>query len=73
MAIASYLGDSAKFDNAMMGFGLSYAEQVGKDFETYTEAIKTGQVSVATDEVSASTLAFTASAGDGIQAIRTQV
>ena len=73
VAIASYLGDSAKFDNAMMGFGLSYAEQVGKDFETYTEAIKTGQVSVATDEVSASTLAFTASAGDGIQAIRTQV
>ncbi len=73
VAIASYLGDSAKFDNSMLAFALPYAEQVGKDFATYTEAIKTGQVSVATGEVSESTLAFTARGGEGIQAIRTPV
>jgi hypothetical protein len=72
VAIASYLGDSTKFDNSMLAFALSYAEQVGKDFATYSKAIETGQVSVATDEVSESTLAFTARGDEGIQAIRTQ-
>jgi hypothetical protein len=73
IAIASYLGTSTKFDNAMMNFGLVYAEQVGKDFAAYTEAITSGQVAVTKDEVAATNLAFTASSEHGIQAVRTPV
>lgn len=73
IAIASYLGTSTKFDNAMMNFGLVYAEQVGKDFAAYTEAITSGQVAVTKDEVAATNLAFTASSEHGILAVRTPV
>lgn len=71
IAIDSYLGTSAKFDNAMLNFGLAYAEQVGKDFARYTDAIASGRVAVTRDEVVTANLAFAASAEHGIQAVRT--
>ena len=73
VAISSYLGTSAKFDNAMLDFALAYAGQVGTDFATYTQAIASGKVTLAADEVAAATLAFTAHAGHGIQATRTPI
>ena len=73
VAIAAYLGTSAKFDNAMLDFALAYAGQVGTDFATYTQAIAAGKVTLAADEVAAVNLAFAAHADHGIQAIRTPI
>lgn len=46
VAIASYLGTSAKFDKAIRDFSLAYADQVAKDFDAYSAAIAAGTVPV---------------------------
>ena len=44
VAIAAYLGQSTKFDDAMTAFARDYAMQVGSDFAEYTAAIADGRV-----------------------------
>ena len=46
-AIAGYLGNSEKFDQAVAEFGVAYADQTTKDFEDYTRAIRAHKISAA--------------------------
>ncbi|MCX6363652.1 MAG: DUF2252 domain-containing protein [Actinobacteria bacterium] len=46
IAIASYLGVSDRFDQAIADFAQSYANQAEKDYETLTKAIKQGKIPV---------------------------
>ena len=46
VAIAAYLGTSAKFDNAVRDFACAYADQVALDYAAYTAAIAGGSVAV---------------------------
>ncbi|HEY5387747.1 MAG TPA: DUF2252 domain-containing protein [Thermoleophilia bacterium] len=48
IAIASYLGVSDRFDQAIAGFATSYADQAEKDYETVLKAIKKGKIPVET-------------------------
>jgi uncharacterized protein (DUF2252 family) len=48
LAIASYLGVSDRFDQAIAGFAKSYAGQAEKDYETLLKAIKQGKIPVET-------------------------
>ncbi len=50
VAIGAYLGTSAKFDKAIRDFSFAYAEQVDKDFATYSAAIAAGTISLENDE-----------------------
>jgi Uncharacterized protein conserved in bacteria (DUF2252) len=49
IAIASYLGGSEKFDQAMAGFAEAYAEQNERDYEAFSAAAKAGKVEVTRD------------------------
>jgi uncharacterized protein (DUF2252 family) len=49
IAIASYLGGSEKFDQAMAGFAETYAEQNERDYEAFSAAAKEGKVEVTRD------------------------
>jgi uncharacterized protein (DUF2252 family) len=44
VAIAAYLGQGTKFDDAISTFSRAYAEQVDSDFAEYTSAIADGRV-----------------------------
>jgi uncharacterized protein (DUF2252 family) len=44
VAIAAYLGEGTKFDDAISSFSRVYAAQVGSDFAEYTSAIADGRV-----------------------------
>jgi uncharacterized protein (DUF2252 family) len=46
-AISGYLGNSDKFDKAMVDFGVAYADQSTKDFDEFTRAIRVGKVPAA--------------------------
>ncbi len=46
-AISGYLGNSDKFDKAMVEFGVAYADQSTKDYDEFTRAIRVGQVAAA--------------------------
>lgn len=46
-AISGYLGNSDRFDKAMVAFGAAYADQSTKDFDEFTRAIRTGKVPAA--------------------------
>ena len=48
IAIASYLGASDRFDQAIASFAKSYADQAEKDYEALIEAIKQGKIPVET-------------------------
>ena len=58
MAIAAYVGDSTKFEQAMVDFSTNYSKQVAKDYAAYQAAIAAGTVKVTTDEVSVVNLAL---------------
>jgi uncharacterized protein (DUF2252 family) len=45
--IAGYAGSSDKLDKAMVRFAVSYANQTEKDFQTLTDAAKSGRIKVA--------------------------
>ncbi len=49
-ALAGYLGTSDRFDNAMVSFGVAYANQAVKDWETLRHAIRIGRVKAAEPE-----------------------
>ncbi len=42
-AIAAYLGGSAKFEQAVADFGVSYADQTERDYAAFGEAVASGQ------------------------------
>jgi predicted alpha/beta hydrolase len=44
IAIASYLGNSVAFDNAIAEFAAAYADQNERDFKAFTEAIASGRL-----------------------------
>ena len=46
MAIAAYLGRSDRFDQAVAGFAIAYADQTERDFEALKRAIERGRVAV---------------------------
>ena len=58
VAIAAYVGDSTKFEQAMVDFSTNYSKQVAKDYAAYQAAIAAGTVKVTTDEVSVVNLAL---------------
>jgi len=43
-AIAGYLGTNTKFDDAMAGFGISYADQTEKDWQLFKRAMVNSKV-----------------------------
>ena len=49
IALAAYMGQSERFDEAIQRFALAYAEQNAQDFARYTAAIASGEVA-ATDD-----------------------
>ena len=52
-AISGYLGNSDKFDNAIVEFGAAYADQSTQDYEEFLRAIRLGKIHVAHSPVSA--------------------
>lgn len=46
-AIYGYVGNSDKFDKAMAGFGVTYADQTVKDWEQLRRAIRSGRIHAA--------------------------
>ena len=44
-AIAGYLGNNDKFDEAMANFGITYADQTEKDWQVFKQAIRNGKLS----------------------------
>jgi predicted alpha/beta hydrolase len=46
IAIASYLGTSGRFDQAIADFAVRYADQAEKDYEAVLKAIKQGKIPV---------------------------
>jgi uncharacterized protein (DUF2252 family) len=46
-AISGYLGNSDKFDKAIVDFGAAYADQSTKDYEEFTQAIRLGKIPAA--------------------------
>jgi uncharacterized protein (DUF2252 family) len=51
-AISGYLGNSDKFDKAMVAFGVAYADQSTKDFDEFTRAIRLGKIPTAPSPLS---------------------
>jgi uncharacterized protein (DUF2252 family) len=51
-AISGYLGNSDKFDKAMVDFGVAYADQSTKDFDEFTQAIRLGKILTAPSPLS---------------------
>ncbi len=44
IAIAAYLGAATRFDRALAEFAEAYADQNERDYETLTEAVKSGLI-----------------------------
>ena len=49
VALTAYMGESERFEAMMQAFALQYAEQNAQDFQRYTAAIASGEVSVTDD------------------------
>jgi hypothetical protein len=50
--ITGYLGSSDKFDDALVTYAVSYADQVERDFEVFKKAISSGRLHTDIDESS---------------------
>jgi uncharacterized protein (DUF2252 family) len=48
IAIASYLGNSDRFDRAILEFSKAYAEQNERDYQALAQAVKSGRIAVQT-------------------------
>jgi uncharacterized protein (DUF2252 family) len=46
--IAGYLGTNDRFDEAILGYALAYADQVEKDYESFKDAVRTGRFPIET-------------------------
>ena len=49
VALASYLGGSAQFDQAVAGFAETYADQNERDHAAFQAAVKEGKVEASTE------------------------
>ena len=49
IALAAYLGGSAKFDNAIADFAETYADQNERDYAEFQRAVQDGKVEVITE------------------------
>lgn len=49
VALTAYMGESERFEAMVQAFALQYAEQNAQDFQRYTAAIASGEVSVTDD------------------------
>jgi hypothetical protein len=49
IALAAYLGESAKFDNAIADFAETYADQNERDYAALQTAAKEGKIEVSTE------------------------
>jgi hypothetical protein len=49
IALAAYLGGSAKFDNAIADFAETYADQNGLDYAAFQAAVKSGKAEAITE------------------------
>jgi uncharacterized protein (DUF2252 family) len=47
--IASYLGDTSEFEDAMVGFAVAYAKQNDEDYAAFLDAIATGRIRAETE------------------------
>ena len=47
--ISGYLGDSEEFDEAIASFSCAYADQVERDYEALTAAVKAGRIKTVTE------------------------
>jgi hypothetical protein len=68
VAIAAYLGTSAKFDKATRDFALAYSEQVTVDFAAYQAAITAGTVALA-DPAQEANYAFVVDPVEGVRLV----
>jgi hypothetical protein len=48
--IAGYLGKSDAFDRAIMGFGMSYADQAERDHAAFMKAVRSGRIEVRVED-----------------------
>jgi NAD(P)H-dependent flavin oxidoreductase YrpB (nitropropane dioxygenase family) len=48
--ISGYLGQTDQFDRAVAAFALAYADQVERDHERFTQAVREGKLEARTDE-----------------------
>lgn len=53
IALSAYLGTSDAFDESVLAFAERYAQQVEDDFAAFSSAVKSGVLSVQSDEVDA--------------------
>ena len=51
VAIATYLGEGDEFDEAVTDFAKHYAHQNDRDFEAFTDAVRTGRIDAAVEAV----------------------
>jgi thiamine monophosphate kinase len=49
IAVAGYIGGSAKFDQAIADFAETYADQNERDYTAFQAAVKEGKVEAATE------------------------
>lgn len=49
VALSAYMGESERFESMIQSFALQYAEQNAQDFQRYSAAIASGEVSVTDD------------------------
>jgi predicted alpha/beta hydrolase len=49
IAIASYLGSSTSFDEAIADFAVDYADQNDRDFAAVGEAVASGRIEAVSD------------------------
>ena len=48
VALAAYLGGSSEFEHAIAEFAEVYADQNARDYATFQDAVKTGQLEAVT-------------------------
>ena len=48
--ISGYLGKSDTFDQAIAAFAVTYADQVERDYESFTKAVGEGKIEARMDD-----------------------
>ena len=47
--ISGYLGETDTFDEAIVAFAIAYADQVERDYESLTKAVREGRLEARTE------------------------
>ena len=48
--ISGYLGKADTFDQAIAAFAVTYADQVERDYESFTKAVREGKIEARMDD-----------------------